>query len=257
MIGVFDSGIGGLTVLNKIQQLLPQQALVYVADQAYSPYGDQSEACVQQRSRRVTQWLIDQGADIVVIACNTATAIAIDPLRSQFNIPIVGVEPGVKPAALKSQTRKIGILATENTVASSRYKALIQQFLPNVMVISQGCSGLADAIEKDPEQVPHLLERYVTPLLDAGVDQIVLGCTHYPLIASQIETLAGHQARIVDTSEAIAQEVKRRLPPGKDLNLPTLRWYSTRLAESQADLLSAYDSLNGLSNLKPAALDLD
>lgn len=256
MIGVFDSGIGGLTVLNRIRQLIPEQSVLYVADQAYSPYGDQTEAMVLQRSHRITDWLSGQGCQLIVVACNTATAIAIDDLRRQHPLPIVGVEPGVKPAALKTQTRKIGILATENTVASRRYKTLIQQFIPNVEVISQGCSGLADAIESDPERIPDLLHQYLKPLLLAGVDQIVLGCTHYPLIRSQIEAIAGHQARVVDTSEAIAQEVRRRLSPTDAGTRPTMRWLTTRNSDTNTRILEHYDTLESLHGLTPEALSL-
>lgn len=254
MIGVFDSGLGGLTVLNSIRKRLPDQTLLYVADQAFTPYGDRSEQQIKDRCRLISDWLIDQGCQLIVVACNTATAIAIDGLRQTLDIPIVGVEPGVKPAALHSLTRKIGILATENTVASERYQRLIQAFLPNVGVISQGCSGLEDAIESDPAMIPPLLERYLQPLLNDGVDQIVLGCTHYPLIRSRIEALAGAQARIVDTSDAIAQEVVRRLPEGDSDQPSVCRWYTTGNEASQVALLDQYDRLDALVGLEPASL---
>ena len=212
MIGVFDSGVGGLTVLTQIKQRLPTTPLVYVADHAFSPYGDLSQAQVLQRSLWLSAWLIEQGCELIVVACNTATAIAIDELRRQFSVPIVGVEPGIKPAALSSKTQKIAILATENTLASQRYKQLIERFMPNVEVISQGCSGLADAIESAPEKVDVLLKRYALPLVERDVDQIVLGCTHYPLIKSQLKLLLPASISIVDTSDAIALEVVRRLP---------------------------------------------
>lgn len=256
MIGVFDSGLGGLTVLNSIRQRLPAQSLLYVADQAFTPYGDRSERAVRERSRLISDWLIAQGCQVIVIACNTATAIAIDDLRRELSVPIVGVEPGVKPAAIHSLTRKIGILATENTVASERYQRLIQAFLPNVDVISQGCSGLADAIESEPSAVSPLLERYLAPLLDEGVDQIVLGCTHYPLIRSQIEALAGDRARIVDTSDAIAQEVARRLPADCMDTSVEIRWFTTRFDAAQAGRLHRYDCLEALTGLQPESLVL-
>ena len=256
MIGVFDSGLGGLTVLNSIRCLLPDQSLIYVADQAYTPYGDQSEATVTQRSREISQWLIEQGCQLIVIACNTATAIAIDQMRREFSVPIVGVEPGVKPAALHSRTRKIGILATENTVASQRYQRLIQAFLPNVQVISQGCSGLADAIESDPEAIQPLLQKYLCPLLDEGVDQVVLGCTHYPLIRSQIEQLAGARARVIDTSDAIAMEVRRRLPAMSTNDAAVVHWFTTKFDASQVGRLQHYDQLKALFGVQPEPLNL-
>jgi glutamate racemase len=214
MIGVIDSGIGGLTVLNRIRAHLPEASLTYIADHAFAPYGDLAAEKVTERIRFLSRWLIDEGASIIVIACNTATATSIDAIRQEFPIPFVGVEPGVKPAVLSSKTQTVGILATENTVSSLRYQKLIQRFLPNSQVISQGCSGLADAIEAHPDRVPGLLQQFLAPLIEAGADQIVLGCTHYPLAKSQIASLLPTGTVIVDTSDAIAQEVVRKYSGG-------------------------------------------
>jgi glutamate racemase len=237
MIGVFDSGIGGLTVLSQIHQLLPATPLFYVADQKYAPYGNRSEDFVSERSMRITQWLIEQGCSIVVVACNTATAIAIDTLRQEFHIPIVGVEPGVKPAALHSVSQNIAILATDNTLASDRYQALLEQFLPEVEIVSQGCTGLAAAIEQCRDDIMVLLQDYCQPLIEKRVDQVVLGCTHYPLVKEEVSRLCGSQVSIVDTSRAIAEEVRRRF-----MNVTR-----SQAAHSGVTLFSTHGSENYLS----------
>ncbi|WP_320825089.1 glutamate racemase [Reinekea sp.] len=258
MIGVFDSGIGGLTVLSHIRAQLPDTPIVYLADQAYAPYGDLTHDRVIERSRLISQWLLAQGCTLVVVACNTATAVAIEALRTGFAIPIVGVEPGIKPAALQSLSQRIGILATENTVASSRYLLLLERFLPEVEVLSQGCAGLADAIEQQSDDLDQRLRRYCQPLIDQGVDQIVLGCTHYPLVKDRIALLVGPQVAIVDTSGAIALEVKRRYQPpltGPVVGAP-IRLYTTGSAVRFDSLMRSYPMLAWLQDLAIAELTL-
>lgn len=248
MIGVFDSGLGGLTILSTVRTHLPDVPLCYVADHAYTPYGNLTADCVQTRSKLITQWLIDQGCSLVVVACNTATAIAIDRLREDFSIPIVGVEPAVKPAAIKSKTQKIGILATENTVTSGRYLKLLERFLPQASMISEACTGLADAIEQNSPQIDALLARYCEPLVNQGVDQIVLGCTHYPLVKDRIAQYVGADISIVDASEAVAMEVRRRYsmlnrenPAGIDVRL-----FTTGSWQKFEQAIQHYESLRWL-----------
>jgi len=250
MIGIFDSGVGGLTILSKIRELLVETPLVYVADHAYAPYGDLTHENVTDRSIAITQWLIDKGCSLVVVACNTATAISVDALRRQFDVPIVGVEPGVKPAAINSITQRIGILATENTVASQRYQCLLERYLPDVEIISQGCGGLADAIEKKSPDIDHLLKKYCEPLIEKNVDQIVLGCTHYPLVKDRLKQIAGENISVIDTSEAIAQEVKRRLYVGVDaVSSVSIRLHTTGATPQLVDVVKAYKSLDGLRDV--------
>lgn len=215
MIGVFDSGIGGLTVLTWIRQSLPDAPLIYVADQGHSPYGAKPEWVLQQRCDRIADWLINQGATLLVVACNTATAHCIDALRKRLNVVIVGVEPGIKPAALGTRSGSIGILATENTLASERYQALAARFNPNTRIISQSCPHLADAIELGPDNddIERLLHEYVPGLVEVGVDRLVLGCTHYPLVRSSIQAIVGNGIQLIDTGQAIAAEVVRRYHP--------------------------------------------
>jgi glutamate racemase len=258
MIGVFDSGVGGLTVLTSINQLCPDIPLMYVADHAFAPYGSLSTETLYSRSLDISYWLADHGCDLIVVACNTATALAIDKLRTELKLPIVGVEPGIKPAALKSLTQKIGILATENTVVSDRYRDLMTRFLPNVEVLSQGCAGLADAIEQDSDSVEPLLAKYVRPLLGQGIDHLVLGCTHYPLVKSQIAKLVGTSINVVDTSEAVALEVKRRYEneTGNERSQQNVQLITTSNEDSFKAVIQQYELLDWLTKTEVSTLEL-
>jgi glutamate racemase len=212
VIGVFDSGIGGLTVLQWIRLRLPQADLLYLADQAFAPYGAKSSALLQQRCDLIADWLIGQGCTVLVVACNTATAHCIDALRNRLSIDIIGVEPGIKPAALGTRSGAIGILATENTLASGRYQQLASRFNPNTRVVNQPCPGLADAIEQGPDtlQIDTILAHCTRAMIEAGVDRVVLGCTHYPLVQDRLQHLLGPDVALIDTGDAIAEEVSRR-----------------------------------------------
>ncbi|MFZ6756405.1 glutamate racemase [Undibacterium sp. Ji50W] len=230
-IGVFDSGIGGLSVLRHIKQTLPNESLSYVADSGFAPYGDKSAALILERSIAVTEFLLSQQIKALVIACNTATAAAIAHLRLHYpELIIVGMEPGLKPAALLSQTKTVGVLATRSTLQSDKYQRLRSQLSieTGVEFISQACVGLVDQIEKadiDSEQIRILLKQYLTPLLDANADTLVLGCTHYPLVADLIrelipelmlEPMTRHvttstAVQLVDTGQAVALHLQRLL----------------------------------------------
>jgi glutamate racemase len=218
MIGVFDSGVGGLSVLRALRLARPDAPVVYVSDAAFAPYGGRDDDYLLDRANRVTQWLVEHGAVSVVVACNTATAAAIDNLRSTFaDIDFVGVEPGLKPAAAASKNRRIGVLATRATLRSSRYARLKQQVLAShpdqtLEFFDQGCPGLADAIEHRNEQLASLLQAYCRPLLAADVDTVVLGCTHYPLAGKEIAQVLGSGVRVIDTSAAVARHAAARHP---------------------------------------------
>lgn len=245
MIGIFDSGIGGLTVLAWIRRRLPDAPLVYVADQHHSPYGSKPEWALQQRCDSIADWLINQGATLLVVACNTATAHCIERLRKRLSVVIVGVEPGIKPAALGSRTGAIGILATENTIASERYQSLAARFNPNTRIFNQSCPHLADAIElgEDNPDIDRLLHEYVPGLVEEGIDRLVLGCTHYPLVQSRIQVLAGADIQLIDTGEAIAAEVARRYQPAP---APVAtRIITTGSLERLTRLIHSYPALKG------------
>ncbi|NEX60328.1 glutamate racemase [Noviherbaspirillum galbum] len=218
-IGVFDSGIGGLSVLRHIRALLPQADLIYFSDAAYAPYGGRSEEDIRARSVAITDFLAGQGIGALVVACNTATAAAIAALRARHPaLPIVGVEPGLKPAAAATRSGIVGVLATERTLASARFQALHDQVqaATQVRFLTQACHGLADQVEKGElrsADTARLLGRYLPPLLDAGADTLVLGCTHYPFVRPLIEEIAFARRKspvtIIDTGEPVARQLVR------------------------------------------------
>nr|WP_297350817.1 glutamate racemase [uncultured Caldimonas sp.] len=208
-VGVFDSGVGGLSVLRALRRRLPATPLVYVADSGFAPYGERGDDYVVARCRFITEFLQQQGARILVMACNTATAAAGKLLREAHpELTIVGVEPGVKPAVAQSQKRCIGVLATSGTLTSTKFQTLLDGFRNEAQIHLQPCPGLAHAIEQgDPHatQVSELVHRYCTPLRDAGVDTVVLGCTHYPFVAETIQRALGPEVRLIDTADAVAR----------------------------------------------------
>jgi len=213
-VGVFDSGVGGLTVLAHIRAALPGADLLYVADSGYAPYGDKSAEFIAARARIIADFLVAQDAAALVVACNTATAAAIAELRARFAVPIVGMEPAVKPAAEATKSGVIGVLATSGTLESGKFAELARRFGSQARVIVQPCPGLVERIEAGDLAGPEtraLLERFVAPLLAQGADTLVLGCTHYPFLAPLLRELAGEAVRLIDTGEAVARQLARRL----------------------------------------------
>jgi glutamate racemase len=211
-IGIFDSGVGGLSVTQAIRARLPHADLLYAADTAHAPYGDRSEEFLCDRSERIARFLCDQGAQMIVVACNTATAAAVARLRAALPaLPLVGVEPGVKPAIALSAARRVGVLATTRTLASEKFRRLAEAHADGATLVLQPCPGLADAIEAADARgsgLDVLVERYCAPLRDAGVDVAVLGCTHY-VFARDLFERALPGVRLVDTADAIARQTGR------------------------------------------------
>lgn len=212
-IGIFDSGVGGLSVLRHIQRLLPEERLLYFADQAHVPYGLRPAEEIQAFCGQITKFLTTQGASLIVVACNTATAAAIDHLRSRFpELPFVGMEPAVKPGAAQTNNGKIGVLATAGTFESQRYAALLARFAGNIAAYESDCPGLVAQIEAGKltgEKTEAILEAAIRPMLSAGVDTLILGCTHYPFVLPLIKEIAGPSVTIIDPAPAVAQQVKR------------------------------------------------
>jgi glutamate racemase len=215
-IGVFDSGVGGLSVLLASRAELPRENFVYFADSAFAPYGDKSDAYIIERSERIGAWFVAQGAKAIVVACNTATAIAVQTLRANVDLPIVGVEPGLKPALTMTRTAKVGVLATAATLASKRYADLlarVQRDAPGVEFIGQVGSGWVELVERGEltsTQTQQTIINVIAPLVERGCDTLVLGCTHYAFLAPLIHA-AAPSATIVDTAPAIARELARRI----------------------------------------------
>lgn len=213
-VGIFDSGIGGLSVAQKIRELLPNEDIVYVADSLHAPYGEKSDSYIFHRMGAVTEFLLARNVKAVVVACNTATTTAISRLRACYPIPIIGVEPGIKPAALSTHTGIIGVLATPRTLQTHSFTALAQRFAKNARIEIQPCPDLVTRIEAlnlNDEQTVTLLRQYIFPLLDKGADTIVLGCTHYNHLSGLISQVAGENISIIKTDAAVAREVARRL----------------------------------------------
>lgn len=213
-MGIFDSGLGGLSVLRAIRAQSPNEALLYVADSLHAPYGLRDNEFITERTLAIGEWLVSQGAKALVVACNTATAESIALARGQLSIPIIGVEPGIKPAASQSKSRIAGVLATQVTLRSERFRSLIERYAADCRFICQPGHGLVEAVERceiDTPEVRALLARYIEPMLAAGADTLVLGCTHYPFLDVAIRDIAGAQLALVDTSVAIARQLERVL----------------------------------------------
>lgn len=214
-IGVFDSGVGGLTVLREIRTLLPQETLFYVADSGHVPYGEKSPEYIRERCRFIASFLLERGAKALVLACNTATVAGVGELRTLYpQLPIVAMEPAVKPAAAATRSGVVGVLATTGTLKSARFAALLDQFANDVRVVTQPCPGLVELIEagdlKDPA-LHALLRGYVEPLLAEGCDTLILGCTHYPFLRPLLEQWLHPSISLIDTGAAVARQLQRLL----------------------------------------------
>jgi glutamate racemase len=213
-IGVFDSGVGGLCVLRAIREELPHENLLYVADSAHVPYGNKPASFIEQRSLAIARFLLAQNAKAIVVACNTATGAAIATLRERFNVPIIGMEPAIKPALTHTRSGVIGVLATAGTAASGKFANLLARFSGRAQVLVQPCPGFVEAVERgelSTTDTRALVQRTVAPLLQRGADTLVLGCTHYPFLRTLIEDIAGSAVTVIDPSPAVARELRRRL----------------------------------------------
>ncbi len=214
-IGVFDSGVGGISVLREIRTQLPNESLVYVADSGHVPYGEKSPEFIRERSRLIADFLLAQGAKALVLACNTATAAAVAELRECYPaLPIVGMEPAVKPAAAATRSGVVGVLATTGTLKSAKFAALLDRFAGDVRVITQPCPGLVECVEAGAlhsNATRDLLRGFVEPLLVQGCDTLILGCTHYPFIKPLLRELVPATVSLIDTGEAVARQLQRLL----------------------------------------------
>lgn len=215
LVGVFDSGVGGLSVLREIHKLLPAQPVIYLADQANVPYGVRQLEEVRAFAHGISRYLLQQGARLIVVACNTASVAALRTLREEFApLPFVGMEPAVKPAVEQSQTGRVGVLATEATFHTSMYASVVERFAQGVTLYEDPCPGLVAQVEKGDlsgTETRKILERALTPMMDKGVDTIVMGCTHYPFVIPLIKSIVGETVRVIDPAPAIARQTRRVL----------------------------------------------
>lgn len=244
-VGVFDSGVGGLSVLHHIRQILPNERLIYVADSGHVPYGDKSPEYIEARSLALTRYLLSQGADAIVIACNTATAAAAQSLRVKYaKVPIIGMEPAVKPAVAATQSGVVGVLATVGTIESARFAALLEKYAGDVKIVTQGCPGLVEQVERGhltDAETRKLIERFTAPLLAQGADTIILGCTHYAFLAPLIRDVVGADITLVDTGEAVARQVQRRIQielPHRSAGVAGVEFFTSGDAEQASSIMS-------------------
>ena len=232
-IGVFDSGVGGLSVLRAIRAALPAEDLVYMADSGHAPYGDKSEAHIIQRTLTVGNWLASSGVKAITVACNTATVVAIRHLREQTHIPVVAIEPAIKPAANTTRSGVVGVLATTQTLQSESVARLCQEHGEGKRILLQACPGWVEAVEQadlHSVRTEALLRQFVEPLMEQGVDTLVLGCTHYPFLRDTLQRIVGDDVALIDPAVAVATELTRRLGDNRRLNkkpIGTTQFFTT------------------------------
>ena len=228
MIGIFDSGVGGLSVLRAVRERLPNQALLYLGDQAHVPYGPRPLEEVRAFSEAITRRLLDDGAQLIVVACNTASAAALHSLRAAFpETPFVGMEPAVKPAAESTHSGVVGVLATPATFQGELYASVVERFASGVTVLQDTCPGLVDRIEAgdlDGPRTREILTRALEPMLARGMDTVVMGCTHYPFVIPLIQEIAGPGVRVIDPAPAVARQTERVLTERGLLQHRRLAW---------------------------------
>ncbi|MFO7617925.1 MAG: glutamate racemase [Bacteroidales bacterium] len=258
-IGVFDSGVGGLSVWRELVRELPAESFVYLADNAHAPYGSKSREFITGRAMEISRFLIEKGAVLIVVACNTATGAAISRLRQEFPIPFVGVEPAVKPAALESATGQIGVLATAQTFNGEHFQRTFRLYSRSVRVHVRAGDGLVELVESGmahSDEARALLESYLRPMIEVGIDHLVLGCTHYPFLIPVIREILPPGVRIIDPAPAVARQTRRILEISEltekgDGEIPN-RFYTTG---DTAPLARMLESLNLPSPVQPL-LDL-
>lgn len=244
-IGAFDSGVGGLSVLREIHRELPHESALYVADSGSAPYGDRPASFIQERSVAITDFLLAQGAKAIVVACNTATAAAVEHLRERCTAPIVAIEPAVKPAAAVTRSGVVGVMATTVTISSSKLLRLVGRYPAPGGTRMQACPGLAEQVEcgdVNGADTRALVERYVRPLVEQGADTIVLGCTHYAFLEPLIREVAGPGVTVIDPAPAVARELRRRLTQAgllaPDDATPVERFWTTGEPERATRVMS-------------------
>ncbi len=232
-IGIFDSGIGGTSIFKAIQQLLPKESTIYLADSKHAPYGEKTKLEIIELSIKNTDFLIKKGCKIIVVACNTATTNAISFLRKNYKLPFIGIEPAIKPAALQTQTKAIGILATKGTLSSELFHKTSDIYANGIEVVEQIGEGLVKLIENgkiESNEMQTLLQRYLQPMIAKNIDYLVLGCTHYSYLIPQIREILPKTVKIIDSGEAVATQTKAVLEKNQLLNTtsnnPTYHFYT-------------------------------
>ena len=244
-IGIFDSGVGGTSIWKEIHALLPHENTIYLADSANAPYGSKGKQTIIELSIKNTEYLLNKGCKIIVVACNTATTNAIDYLRANYNVPFIGIEPAIKPAALQTKTSTVGILATKGTLSSELFSKTSTLFAKDIKVMEQIGNGIVELIEGGKlhsEEMKVLLKVYIKPMIDANIDYLVLGCTHYPYLIPFLVELLPNNVKIIDSGEAVARQTKAILEKNQLLNTgilkPKTEFFSNGNPEVMKSLLS-------------------
>lgn len=247
-IGMFDSGIGGITIYEEIHKLLPNESIIYLADSKNAPYGQKSKEEIIEFSFKNTEYLLNKGCKLIVVACNTASTNAVKELREKYDVPFIRIQPAIKPAALKSKTKVVGILATESTLSSNLYNETSQKYAQGVLVIEQKGNGIVSLIESGKMfslEMDELIEKYILQMLQENIDQLVLGCTHYPLLRNKIKYIAGDKVNIIDSGEAIARQTKNILEKENLVNnsnrIKTQQFYINKNSEVFQMILNRFD----------------
>ena len=225
-IGIFDSGVGGLSIWHEIVDLLPNENTIYFADSKNAPYGQQTKEKIIEFSIKNTELLLERGCKLIVVACNTATTNAIKYLRTNYDVPFVGIEPAIKPAALQTKNNIVGVLATQGTLSSELFNNTSQKFSDGITIIEQIGEGLVPLIEegkKDSVKMEKLLHLYLKPMIEKNIDYLVLGCSHYPFLIPQIRNIVGKNVTIIDSGEAVARQTKAVLEKNDLLNNSNLK----------------------------------
>ena len=243
-IGIFDSGVGGTSIWKEIHTLLPNENTIYLADSANAPYGPKGKDAIIDLSIKNTEYLLSKGCKLIIVACNTATTNAIDYLRNTYKVPFIGIEPAIKPAALQTKTNAIGILATKGTLSSELFSKTSTRFASNIKVVEQIGDGIVEYIESGQlysDDMKSLLRGYLKPMMDANIDYLVLGCTHYPYVIPLLTDLLPNQVKIIDSGEAVARQTKVVLERNNLLNTdsikPETEFYTNGKLEVMTSLL--------------------
>ncbi len=248
-IGLFDSGIGGTTIWHAIHKLLPYENTIFLGDSINAPYGQRSKEEIIHLSKKNTEWLLQQNAKIIIVACNTATTNAVSELRNTYNIPIIGIEPAIKPAALNTKTGKVGVLATQGTLKSKKYTEA-QTLYPNVEFINQIGYGIVQLIENGDlysAELEGLLKSYLTPMIEQNIDHLVLGCTHYPYLLPVLKKFLPSTLKVIDSSEAVAKRTLKILDENNLLKTDKLPGYSKFYTNKDVGVLQSFINGSGIA----------
>lgn len=249
-IGVFDSGVGGTSIWKELHALMPNESTIYLADSKNAPYGEKGEKEIIQLCKKNTELLLKKGCKLIVVACNTATTNAIAVLRKEYKIPFIGIEPAIKPAALQTQTKKVGVLATKGTLSSSLFSNTSKLYASGIKVYEQEGSGLVELIESglnNSNEIKKLLHQFLKPMLEEGIDCLVLGCTHYPYLIPVLQEILPNNIKVIDSGLAVAQQTMAVLKKNDLLNLseaspPTNLFYSNKNPKVLEQLLNLKDA---------------